>query len=66
MPQSWDMEQIPFTSLPKEGMLTWSGFEPAKSGTRGQNANHQTTEAAMMRSYVIPMMLVVMKCQEGP
>jgi hypothetical protein len=24
-----------------------AGFEPANSGTRGQHANHQTTEAVM-------------------
>jgi hypothetical protein len=46
-----------FTSLPKEGML-WifsnpaeAGFEPAILGTRGQHANHYTTEAANMQNY---------------
>jgi hypothetical protein len=39
-----------FTSPPKEGMYrknptASAGFEPANSGTRGQHANHQTTEA---------------------
>jgi hypothetical protein len=50
------MPQTFFTSPPKEGML-WvffffpknptasAGLELAILGTRGQNANHQTTEA---------------------
>jgi hypothetical protein len=49
-----------FISLPNEGML-WiflsekiptasAGFEPAILGTRGQNANHSTTEVAKMWS----------------
>jgi hypothetical protein len=36
-----------FNSPPKEGMLR---FEPAILGTRGQHANHYTTEAAVLRS----------------
>jgi hypothetical protein len=45
-----------FTSPPKEGALrifrpktptASAGFEPANVGTRGQCANHQTTEAAI-------------------
>jgi hypothetical protein len=54
MPQSWDMGQI--ISLPLRRKAYWgflheknptasAGFEPANSGTRGQHANHQTTEA---------------------
>jgi hypothetical protein len=47
-----------FTSPPKEGML-WifspeksNGFEPANLGTRGQHANHWTTEAAFGSLYL--------------
>jgi len=38
-----------FTSPPKEGVLRIfsAGFEPAILGTRGQHANHKTTEAAL-------------------
>jgi hypothetical protein len=50
-----------FTFLPKEGMLriflpekiptVSTGSEPVILGTRGQHANHQTTEAAEFKSY---------------
>jgi hypothetical protein len=56
MPQSWDMGQI--ILLPLRRKACWGffftseknptasvGIEPANSGTRGQHANHQTTEA---------------------
>jgi len=55
MPQSWDMGQI--LSLPlrrkacgrffrcPKNPTTSAGLEPANLGTRGQHANHYTTEA---------------------
>ena len=42
MPQSWDMGRILLLSLPPTAS---AGFEPANSGSSGQYANHQTTEA---------------------
>jgi hypothetical protein len=44
----------PTALLPLRGKARWeffrpknpAGFEPANLGTRGQHANHQTTEAA--------------------
>jgi hypothetical protein len=42
-----------FTSPPKEGMLF--GSEPAILGTRGQHANHQTTEAAWIQTRDLPV-----------
>jgi hypothetical protein len=55
MPQSWDMGQMLY--FPSEGrhaedFFNWKnpktsvGNEPAILGTRGQQANHWTTEAA--------------------
>jgi hypothetical protein len=54
MPQSWDMGQIillphrrhaeEFFHIGKNPTAS-VGFEPANSGTRGQHANHQSTEA---------------------
>ena len=55
MPQSWDMGQIlllplrrkvyrGFSGHPKNSTAS-AGFEPANSGSSGQYANHQTTEA---------------------
>ena len=58
MPQSWDMGQI--LSLPlrrkacggffrcPKNPTTSAGFEPENSGTRGQHANHQTTEGVSL------------------
>jgi hypothetical protein len=59
MPQSWDMGQIIW--LPLRRKVCWgflheknptasARFEPANSGTSGQHANHQTTEAVITRS----------------
>jgi hypothetical protein len=51
-----------FTSLPKEGVLRI--FSPEKSdgfglGTRGQHANHQTTEAAFNGVTFIPSFVTI-------
>jgi hypothetical protein len=57
MPQSWDMGQILY--FPSEGRnaedfytrknpTASAGFDPANLGTRGQYANHYTTEAVKM------------------
>ena len=61
MPQSWDMGEIlslplrrkacgGFFRCPKNRTFS-AGFEPANSGTRGQHANHQTTEAVTVVPY---------------
>jgi hypothetical protein len=47
MPQSWDMGQIILLPLRRKNPTASVGSEPAILGTRGQHANHQTTEAAM-------------------
>jgi hypothetical protein len=50
-----------FTSPPKEGMLRIflpeksDGFEPANLDTRGQHADHYTTEAAPYKLQIIPV-----------
>jgi hypothetical protein len=50
MLQSWDMGQIILLPLRRKACCGFfqqeSGSEPAILGTRGQHANHQTTEAA--------------------
>jgi hypothetical protein len=43
MPQSWDMGQIILLPLRRKASV---GSEPAILGTKGQHANHQTTETA--------------------
>ena len=55
MPQSWEMGQILLLPLRRKAYWRFSGhpknptasagFEPANSGSSGQYANHQTTEA---------------------
>jgi hypothetical protein len=57
MPQSWDMGQIILLPLRRKACCGFfqpeksdgfAGREPAILGTRGQHANHYTTEAAII------------------
>jgi len=68
MPQSWDMGQIlslllrrkaceGFVRCPKN-LTTSVGFEPANSGTRGQHANHLTTESVHLLPYTLLALLI--------
>jgi hypothetical protein len=63
MPQSWDMGQIILLPLRRKACrgfsnrknpMTSVGSEPAILGTRGQHANHDTTEAAQNRQTSMP------------
>jgi hypothetical protein len=46
MPQNCDMDRRLYFSSEERHAEDFFGFEPANLGTRGQHANHQTTEAA--------------------
>jgi hypothetical protein len=72
MPQSWDMGQIIW--LPLRRKACWgflheknptasAGFEPANSGTRGQHANHQTTEAVCLELLLVKSRILCFKPQ---
>jgi hypothetical protein len=71
MPQSCDMGQTAFLPLRRKSCwgfcalknpTAFSGFEPVNLGTRGQHANHWTTEAAYSWSYYASIARMRCKC----